>query len=73
MKPNRREIPHAMRDDLNTLSRWTKVIVERWFKEDGKRHNKTIITFSADRFIVTEIDSRFRKMKVYPKKKEDKK
>lgn len=61
MKLDRREMNREMRADLDTLSRWARVFLDKWFGEAGKRHTKSIVVFSGDRFVITDIEVHNRK------------
>lgn len=47
--------------DLDILTARVRMFLERWYKQDGQRHSRTIIKFEGDRYKPTEIEVHFRK------------
>lgn len=57
----RQGMPQQQKHDLDSLAMWVRLYLERWYKQDGQRHGKTIIKFEGDRYKPSEIEVHFRK------------
>lgn len=57
----RQGMPAEQKRDLDLLSMQIRMYLERWYKQDGRRHSKTIIKFEGDRYRPTEIEVHFRR------------
>ncbi len=57
----RQGMPTDQKRDLDLLSMQVRMYLERWYKQDGQRHSKTLIKFEGDRYRPTEIEVHFRR------------
>lgn len=57
----RQGMPQQQKHDLDSLAMWVRLYLEKWYKQDGQRHSKTIIKFEGDRYKPSEIEVHFRK------------
>ena len=57
----RQELPIEQRKELDRLALQARMYLERWYKQEGKRHSKTIIKFVGGRCRPTEFETHFRK------------
>ena len=57
----RQGMPQQQKWDLDKLALQIRMYLERWYKQDGQRHSKTVITFEGDRYRPTEIEVHFRR------------
>lgn len=57
----RQGMPQQQKNDLDSLAMRVRLYLERWHKQDGQRHSKTIIKFEGDRYKPSEIEVHFRK------------
>ena len=60
-KINRQQLSIEQRKELDMLALQARMYLERWYKQDGQRHSRTVIKFEGDRYRPTEFETRFRK------------
>lgn len=54
-------MPPEQKRDMDLLTMQVRMYLEKWYKQKGQRHNKTIIKFKGDRYRPVEIEVHFRK------------
>ena len=57
----RQGMPAEQKRDIDLLTLQARKYLEKWYKQEGQRHSRTVITFKGDRYKPTEIEVHFRR------------